>query len=244
MTTITQTFNSFSSSDQVEMTNEKPAKVVLDEVEFHVKQFNINDTFFFNPCDVKSIASAIYLKHKGCQVRDVTANNTSVFQTGARISYLGFKPKTHIKSQRIVKKTVSESSFNIEAKEMDIGDRLVTRYIYSFNKFNEKETELEILEFVFNNIENALDWLHSSDPDVQLKVTERSGNYLTAVKGIKTRVTSYMELGENYLANGIKTAVNRCNNPKETLVMNRLAKLAGYTMWYEQCTSLGIIVYN
>ena len=236
MSVITQTF---SSSDQNNIN-----KVVLDEVEFHVKQFNINDTFFFNPCDVKSIASAIYLKHKGCQVRDVTANNTSVFQTGARISYLGFKPKTHIKTQRIVKNTVSESSFNIEAKEMDIGDRLVTRYIYSFNKFNEKETELEILEFVFNNIENALDWLHSSVPDVQLKVTERSGNYLTAVKGIKTRVTSYMELEENYLADCTKTAVNRCYNPKETLVMNRLAKLAGYTMWYVQCTSLGIIVYN
>lgn len=221
-----------------------PEKVVLDDIEFHVKQFDIKDTFFFNPCDVKSIASAIYLKYKGCQVRDVTANNTTVFQTGARISYLGFKPKTHIKSQRVVKKTVTESSFNIEAKEMDIGDRLVTRYIYSFNKFNEKETELEILEFVFNNIENALNWLHSTDPEVQLKVTECTSNYLSAIKDIKSRVASYMELEQNFLADASKAAINRCYNPKETLVMNRLAKLAGYTMWYEQCTSLGIIVYN
>ena len=242
MTTITQTFNSFSSESTP--VNQPPEVVIVDDHEFHIKQFNINDTFFFNPCDVKSIAAALYLKHKGCQVRDVTANNTSVFQTGARISYLGFKPKTHIKSQRIVKKTVSESSFNIEAKEMDIGDRLLTRYVYSFNKFNEKETELEILEFVFNNIENALAWLHSTDPEVHLKITETSGNYLPAVKEIKPRVNSYMELEENYLANGIKTAVNRCYNPRETIVMNRLAKLAGYTMWYEQCTSLGIIVYN
>ena len=236
MSVITQTF---SSSDQNNIN-----KVVLDEVEFHVKEFNINDTFFFNPCDVKSIAAALYLKHKGCQVLDVTANNTAVFQTGARISYLGFKPKTHIKSQRIVKKTVSESSFNIESNQMAIGDRLITRYVYSFNKFNEKETELEILEFVFNNIENALNWLHSTGPEAQLKVTECTSNYLCAVKEIKPRVNSYMELEENYLANGIKTAVNRCYNPRETIVMNRLAKLAGYTMWYEQCTSLGIIVYN
>ena len=125
MTTITQAFNSFSSEST--SVNQPPEVVVLDDIEFHVKQFDIKDTFFFNPCDVKSIASAIYLKYKGCQVRDVTANNTTVFQTGARISYLGFKPKTHIKSQRVVKKTVTESSFNIEAKEMDIGDRLVTR---------------------------------------------------------------------------------------------------------------------
>ena len=237
--TIQEQFVSFSSNH-----NEKPAKVVLDDIEFHVKEFDIKDIFFFNPCDVKSIASAIYLKYKGCQVRDVTANNTAVFQTGARISYLGFKPKTHIKSQRVVKKTVTETSFSIESNEMEIGDRLVTRFIYSFNKFNQKETELEILEFVYNNIENALVWLHSTSPEVQLKVTERSGNYLPAVKEIKPRVLSYMELETNFLADASKTAINRCYNPRETIVMNRLAKLAGYTMWYEQCTSLGIIVYN
>ena len=241
MTTITQTFNSFSSTDVV---NQEPSVVIVDDYEFHVKEFNVNDTYFFNPCDVRSIASALYLKYKGCIVRDVTANNTSVFNTGARISYLGFKPKTHIKSQRVVKKAVTETSFIIESKEMAIGDRLIARYIYSFSKFNNSDTELEILEFVYNNIENALNWLHSTDPEVQIKVTEQSGSYLPAVKEIKSRISSYMELEENYLANGIKTAVNRCYNPKETLIMNRLAKLAGYTMWYEQCTSLGIIVYN
>ena len=242
MVTIAQDFTSFSSEPVG--VNQSPEVVIVDDYEFHVKEFNVNDTYFFNPCDVRSIASALYLKYKGCVVRDVTANNTSVFNTGARISYLGFKPKTHIKSQRVVKKAVTETSFNIETKEMAIGDRLITRYIYSFNKFNERDTELEILEFVYNNIENALNWLHSTDPEVQLKVTETSGSYLPAVKEIKPRVTSYMELEENYLANGIKTAVNRCYNPRETIVMNRLAKLAGYTMWYEQCTSLGIIVYN
>ena len=243
MTTITQTFNSFSSSDAV-ITDQSPEVVIVDDHEFHVKSFNLQDTYFFNPCDIKSIAAAIYLKYKGCQVRDVTANNTSIFNTGARITYLGFKPKTHIKSQRVVKKAITENSFIIESNQMAIGDLLITRYVYSFNKFNERDTELETLEFVFNNIENALAWLHSTDPDVQLKVTERSGNYLPVVKEIKTRVNSYMELEENYLADCTKTAVNRCYNPKETLVMNRLAKLAGYTMWYEQCTSLGIIVYN
>ena len=177
-------------------------------------------------------------------MRDVTANNTSIFNTGARITYLGFKPKTHIKSQRVVKKAITENSFIIESNQMAIGDRLITRYVYSFNKFNERDTELETLEFVFNNIENALAWLHSTDPEAQLKVTESSGNYLFVVKEIKTRVNSYMELEENYLADCTKTAVNRCYNPRETIVMNRLAKLAGYTMWYEQCTSLGIIVYN
>ncbi len=240
--TIQEQFVSFSSN-QTNL-NEKPVKVVLDDIEFHVKQFDNKDVFFFNPCDVKSIASAIYLKYKGCQVRDVTANNTDIFTNGARISYLGFKPKTHIKSQRVVKKSVTETSFNIESKEMDIGDRLITRYIYSFSKFNNSDTELEILEFVYNNIENALNWLHSTDPEVQIKVTEQSGSYLPAVKEVKPRVTSYMELETNFLANASKTAINRCYNPKETLVMNRLAKLAGYTMWYEQCTSLGIIVYN
>lgn len=243
MTTITQNFTTFSNKETVSATTQ-PEKVILDDIEFHVKEFNIKDTYFFNPCDVKSVASAIYLKHKGCQVRDVTANNTDVFQTGASISYLGFKPMTYIKPQRVVKKADTETSFNIETTEMTIGDRLITRYIYSFSKFNNSDTELEILEFVYNNIENALNWLHSTDPEVQIKVTERSGSYLPAVKEIKSRISSYMELEENYLANGIKTAVNRCYNPKETLIMNRLAKLAGYTMWYEQCTSLGIIVYN
>ena len=241
MTAITQNFTTFSSTDVV---NQEPSVVIVDDYEFHVKEFNVNDTYFFNPCDAKSIASAIYLKYKGCQIRDVTANNTDIFTNGARISYLGFKPKTHIKNNRVVKKTVTETSFSIESNEMAIGDRLITRYVYSFNKFNEKDTELEILEFVFNNIENALVWLHSTDPEVQLKVTERSGNYLPAVKEIKPRVLSYMELETNFLADASKTAINRCYNPKETLVMDRLAKLAGYTMWYEQCTSLGIIVYN
>ena len=241
MTAITQNFTTFSSTDVV---NQEPSVVIVDDYEFHVKEFNVNDTYFFNPCDAKSIASAIYLKYKGCQIRDVTANNTDIFTNGARISYLGFKPKTHIKNNRVVKKTVTETSFSIESNEMAIGDRLITRYVYSFNKFNEKDTELEILEFVFNNIENALVWLHSTDPEVQLKVTERSGNYLPAVKEIKPRVLSYMELETNFLADASKTAINRCYNPKETLVVNRLAKLAGYTMWYEQCTSLGIILYN
>lgn len=242
MTTITQDFTSFSSESTP--VNQPPEVVVVDDIEFHVKQFDIKDTFFFNPCDVKSIAAAIYLKYKGCQVRDVTANNTAVFQTGGRISYLGFEPKTHIKSTRLVRRKITETSFSIESNHMSIGDRLITRYIYSFSKFNERDTELDILEFVFNNIENALNWLHSTDPEVQLKVTERSGNYLPAVKGIKTRVNSYMEIEQNWTTSGNKTAVNRCNNPKETLVMNRLAKLSGYTIWYEQCTSLGIIVYN
>ena len=241
MTSATiQEFVSLSTNNNIV----QPTKVILDDIEFHVKEFDLKDTYFFNPCDVKSIASAIYLKYKGCQIRDVTANNTDIFTNGARISYLGFKPKAHIKSQRVVKKTVTETSFSIENNEMEIGDRLVTRFIYSFNKFNQKETELEILEFVYNNIENALVWLHSTSPEVQLKVTERSGNYLPAVKEIKPRVLSYMELETNFLADASKTAINRCYNPKETLVMNRLAKLAGYTMWYEQCTSLGIIVYN
>lgn len=242
MTAITQAFNSFSSSEVV--VDQSPEVVIVDDHEFHVKEFNVKDTFFFNPCDIKSIAAAIYLKYKGCQVRDVTANNISVFVNGARISYLGFKPRTHIKSQRVVKKSVTETSFNIESKEMDIGDRLITRYIYSFSKFNNSDTELEILEFVYNNIENALNWLHSTDPEVQIKVTEQSGSYLPVVKEIKPRVTSYMELEQNFLADASRTAVNRCHNPTVTLVMNRLAKLAGYTMWYEQCTSLGIIVYN
>ena len=244
MTTTTTQEQFFSFSSDQNYLNEKPVKVVLDDIEFHVKEFSTKDIYFFNPCDVKSVASAIYLKHKGCQVRDVTANNVDVFANGARISYLGFKPKTHIKSQRVVKKAITETSFSIESKEMDIGDRLITRYVYSFNKFNERDTELEILEFVYNNIENALNWLQSADHEVQLKVTERVGNYLPAVKEIKPRVVSYMELEQNYLANSFKTAVNRCYNPKETLVMNRLAKLAGYSLWYEQCTSLGIIVYN
>ena len=242
MTTITQDFTSFSS-EPVSL-NQTPEVVIVDDHEFHVKTFNQKDIYFFNPCDVKSIASAIYLKHKGCQVRDVTANNTNVFQTGGRISYLGFEPKTHIKSTRLARRKITETSFSIESNHMSIGDRLTTRYIYSFSKFNERDTELDILEFVFNNIENALDWLHSTDPEVQLKVTERNGNYLPAVKEIKPRVNSYMELERNWTADCNKTAVNRCNNPKEVLVMNRLAKLAGYTMWYEQCTSLGIIVYN
>ena len=77
--TIQEQFVSFSSN-QTNL-NEKPEKVILDDIEFHVKEFNIKDTYFFNPYDVKSVASAIYLKHKGCQVRDVTANNTDVFQT-------------------------------------------------------------------------------------------------------------------------------------------------------------------
>lgn len=243
MSTITQTSNSFSSSDAV-IVDQSSEVVIVDDHEFNVKSFDTQNMYFFNPCDVKSIASAIYLKYKGCQVRDVTANNTSIFNTGARITYLGFKPKTHIKSQRVVKKAITENSFIIESNQMAIGDRLITRYIYSFSKFNEKDTELEILEFVFNNIENALAWLHSTDPELQLKVTESSGNYLPAVKEIKPRVTSYMELEQNFLADNIRAAVNRCYNPRETIVMNRLAKLAGYTMWYEQCTSLGIIVYN
>lgn len=235
-----QEFVSLSTNNNVG----QPAKVILDDIEFHVKEFSTEDIYFYNPCDVKSVASAIYLKYKGCKVRDVTANNTDVFQTGACISYLGFKPKTHIKSQRVVKKSITETSFRIESKEMAIGDKLVTRYIYSLNKFNEKDTELEILEFVFNNFENALVWLHSTDPNDQLKVTEQPGNYLPAVKQIKPRVASYMELEQNFLVDGQKTAVNRCYNPRETLIMNRLAKLAGYSLWYEQCTSLGIIVYN
>ena len=98
--------------------------------------------------------------------------------------------------------------------------------------------------FVFINVENALIWLQSTNPEVQLKVRESSGNYLPAVKVIKSRINSYMELEENYTAGCSRSAVNRCSNPMVTLVMNRLAKLAGYTMWYEQCTSLGIIVYN
>ena len=242
MTAITQTFNSFSSESSV--VSQSPEVVIVDDHEFHIKNFSQKDIYFFNPYDVKSIAAAIYLKYKGCQVRDVTANNTSVFQTGGRISYLGFEPKTHIKSTRLVRKKITETSFNIESNHMSIGDRLITRYVYSFSKFNERDTELEILEFVFNNIENALTWLQSTDPEVQLKITERNGNYLSAVKGIKPRISSYMELEENYTANCNRSAVNRCNNPTLTLVMNRLAKLAGYTMWYEQCTSLGVIVYN
>ncbi len=199
--------------------------------------------YFFNPYDTVSIASAVYLKHCGKQVRDTMANNTDILNDGGKIFYVGFKPKLIVKEHRLVKKSVKENTCHLNNDEMYVDDDTVNRVIWSFKKFNDKDADIELLEFVYNNIDNVLQWLHS-DGSKDLVLINKSGNYLDAVKTIKAKFKPYMEIENSLLLNTQKSAVNRCYNPVEALVMNRIAKISGYNIWHEQCTSLGIIVYN
>ncbi len=198
--------------------------------------------YFFNPYDTTSIANAVYLKHCGKQVRDTMANNTDIINDGGNIFYIGFKPKLYIKEHRVVNKKIKEKTHYMSDEEMYVDDLDINRVIWSFKKFNDKDSYLELLEFVYNNIDNVLRWLHSTTADLVL--INKTGNYLEAVKKVKSKFKPYMEIDNNLLINGNKSAVNRCYNPMEALVMNRIAKISGYNIWHEQCTSLGIIVYN
>lgn len=199
--------------------------------------------YFFNPYDALGIARAVYLKHCGKQVRDTMSNNTDILNDGGKIFYVGFKPKVYIKEHRVVKKGVKETTYHLNSEDMCVDDTDINRVIWSFTRFNEKDADLELLEFVYNNIDNVLKWLHATD-DSELILSKKSGNYLQAAKAVKSKFKPYMEIENNLLINGNRNAVNRCYNPVETLVMNRLAKISGYNIWHEQCTSLGVIIYN
>ena len=170
------------------------------------------------------------------------ANNTDILNDGGKIFYVGFKPKTFIKEHRIIKKGIKENTFQVNSDEMYLEEDRLNRVIYTFNHFNDKEADIELLEFVYNNIGNVLEWLHSNVNE--LVINNASGTYLDAVKNIKNKFKPYMELDNNFLINSTRSTVNRCYNPIEALVMNRLAKISGYHIWHEQCTSLGVIIYS
>ena len=210
-----------------------------------VKSQTIDDKgiYFFNPYDADNIASAVYLKYTGRHVRDTMANNTDILNDGGKIFYIGFKPKLCVKEHRVVKKGIKEKTKYFSNEEMYVDDTNINRVIWSFKRFNDKDADLEMLEFVYNNIENVLKWLHQDNTE-PLEISNVSGNYLSAAKQVKSKFKPYMEIENNLLINGNKNAVNRCYNPVETLVMNRLAKISGYNIWHEQCTSLGVIIYN
>lgn len=213
----------------------------MDKVMSGVTGISGNVVHLFNPSDVKSLAMAVYIKHGGGVVKDITGNNINIFATGADIVYLGFDPKIHIGNNRMVRKAIRPSNKNLHPYEMNVDDPVITRVIYSLHKFNDHGCELEVLEFVHSNIDSILRWLHC---DEKLTVSSDKTDYLKYVKELKPKIPSYMELQETFTVTNNKAAVNRCHDIKEVIVMNRLAKLAGYTLWYEQCTSLGVMIYS
>lgn len=197
----------------------------------------------FNPCDVKSIAMALYEFYNGRKCYSITSDVSFILNGNYKVKYLGFSMDL-IDAKVVERKgSVSYSISTEDVSMLDIADKDVARAIYNLWHFNDKNASKEILMFVYCNIDNIMDYI-SGYSELELKdpVYSDSKDYLACAEEVKKRLKNNFEkLYDGELVDSMRYGILRGENNKEKIIAARLVQMAGYKLIHQQATSIGLI---
>ncbi len=210
-------------------------------------KFSSNEVVYvYNPNDVKSLAIALWLKASEHQeVYSVFEDLSFLLKGGYDVKYVNFSPMVYNDARVVLKKKLTYDTYTTDISEKEIEDELLRRTLYNLWHFNDKNATSSIVSFVYNNLDNVLNYLSGATSVLLIQEQEDIGNYLKFSSIVKKKTNRIFEkIVDSYNPDVVRWGAIRSNDTKEAIVASRLVSLAGFNVVHQQASSVGILQYS
>lgn len=210
-------------------------------------KFSSNEVvYIYNPNDVKSLAIALWLKaNEHQEVYSVFEDLSFILKGGYDVKYVNFSPSIYNDTRGIMKKKLTYDTYTTDISEKEIEDKLLRRTLYNLWHFNDKNATSSVVSFVYNNVDNILNYLSGTADLLLIQEEEDISSYLKFSNLVKKKTNRIFEkIVDSYNPDVIRWGAIRSNDTKEAIVASRLVSLAGFNVVHQQASSVGILQYS